>query len=54
MNSQKVVILAKAGIQNLLGKSWTPAGVYPGENRGRSDRPFFWDLLWFSKELKLY
>jgi hypothetical protein len=27
MNSQKVVILAKAGIQNPLGKSWTPASA---------------------------
>ena len=32
------VILAKAGIQESFRLlSWIPAGVYPGENRGRND-----------------
>src|SRR4030043_2030700 len=49
MNSQKVVILAKAGIQNLLGKSWTPAsagvtdlfsGIYYGFPKSQSFTKF--------------
>jgi len=31
------VIPAKAGIQIYTPQSWIPAGVYPGESRGRDD-----------------